>query len=131
MNISGPSVKQAYDQKLHNPQTFRPPNRRLVIIHDSIHQSPFKISPRFGGSANGHNGVRSVIAALGTTDFYRMRIGIGSPTQSRGILEQYVLDKLPPDELEYWSPGGEGIERVWESIVRMIEDEYVISFYKL
>jgi PTH1 family peptidyl-tRNA hydrolase len=82
-----------------------------------------KVSPRFGGSANGHNGVRSVIAALGTPEFYRIRIGIGKP--ERGMLEQYVLERLSQQELEYWSPGGEGIERVWEAIVKIIQDECV------
>ncbi|KAG8821233.1 hypothetical protein FRC17_009893 [Serendipita sp. 399] len=125
MNLSGPSVKKTYDEKLHNTQTFHPRNRRVIIIHDSIDQAPMKISPRFGGSARGHNGVRSVIAALGTQDFYRIRIGIGCPP--RGVLEQYVLERLSKEELEYWSPGGEGIERVWEAIVKIIEDEYVPS----
>ncbi|KIM31652.1 hypothetical protein M408DRAFT_317912 [Serendipita vermifera MAFF 305830] len=124
MNISGPSVKRTYDSVLHHTQTFHPRNRRVIIIHDSIDQAPFKISPRFGGSARGHNGVRSVIASLGTQDFYRIRIGVGAPTQ-RGVLEQFVLGRLSPEELEYWQPGGEGIERVWEAVVKIIQDECV------
>ncbi|KAG8749475.1 hypothetical protein FRC14_001337 [Serendipita sp. 396] len=123
MNLSGPSVQKTYEAKLRHTQTFHPRNRRVIIIHDSIDQAPMKISPRFGGSARGHNGVRSVIAALGTQDFYRIRIGIGMPP--RGALEQYVLEKLSKEELEYWSPGGEGIERVWEAILKIIEDECV------
>jgi len=121
MNLSGPWVKRTYEEVLHHTQTFHPRNRRIIIIHDSIDQAPMKVSPRFGGSANGHNGVRSVIAALGTPDFYRIRIGIGKP--ERGMLEQYVLERLSPQELEYWSPGGEGIEKVWEAIVKIIQDE--------
>lgn len=123
MNLSGPWVKKTYEELLRNTQTFHPRNRRVIIIHDSIDQAPMKISPRFGGSARGHNGVRSVIASLGTDQFYRIRIGIGKP--ERGVLEQYVLERLSPQELEYWSPGGEGIEKVWEAIVKIIEDEYV------
>jgi len=123
MNISGPSVKQTYEKLLYHTQTFHPRNRRLIIIHDSIDQAPLKISPRFGGSARGHNGVRSVISALGTQDFYRIRIGIGAPP--RGVLEQFVLGRLSQEELEYWQPGGEGIEKVWEAVIKIIEDECV------
>jgi peptidyl-tRNA hydrolase, PTH1 family len=123
MNLSGPWVKKTYEEVLHHTQTFHPRNRRVIIIHDSIDQAPLKVSPRFGGSANGHNGVRSVIDALSTRDFYRIRIGIGKP--ERGMLEQYVLERLSQQELEYWSPGGEGIEKVWEAIVKIIQDECV------
>jgi peptidyl-tRNA hydrolase len=68
--------------------------------------------------------VRSVIAALGTQDFYRIRIGVVAPKQ--GPLEQFVMERLSDQELEYWSPGGEGsIEKVWEAVVKIIKDECV------
>ncbi|CAG8757737.1 5049_t:CDS:2, partial [Acaulospora colombiana] len=97
-----------------------PNNKRLKVSFAKTNQAPLKISPRFGGSARGHNGVRSVIAALGTQDFYRIRIGVGYPKQ--GPLEQFVMERLSDEELEYWRPGGEGIEKVWEAVVKIIED---------
>lgn len=108
-----------YEQKLHPASVSR--GRQMIIIHDSIDHVPMKIAPRFGGSANGHNGIKSVIAAFGTKDFWRIRIGIGMPP--RGALEQYVLDRLSPEELRYWQPGGGGIEKVWEAVIKIIEEE--------
>lgn len=121
MNLSGPAVKKTIDDKLHNVPSFHSKYRKTIIIHDSIDQAPMKVSPRFGGSARGHNGIRSVIASLGTQDFHRIRIGIGAA--GHGLLEQYVLERMSPKELEYWSPGGEGIETVWNAILKIIEDE--------
>jgi peptidyl-tRNA hydrolase, PTH1 family len=126
MNESGRAVKKTYEEKLHNTQTFHPRNRRTIILHDSIDQKPCTVSPRFGGSARGHNGVRSIISALGTSEFYRMRLGIGYPPNGMP-LEQYVLGKLSQEEVEYWSPGGEGVEKVWEAIIKIVQDECVLS----
>ncbi|CAG8688604.1 9559_t:CDS:2, partial [Acaulospora colombiana] len=44
----------------------------------------------------------------------------------QGPLEQFVMERLSDEELEYWSPGGEGIEKVWEAVVKIIEDECVM-----
>lgn len=126
MNESGRAVKKTYEEKLHNTQTFHPRNRRTIILHDSIDQNPCSVSPRFGGSARGHNGVQSVISALGTSDFYRIRLGIGYPPNGTP-LAQYVLGKLSREEVDYWSPGGEGVEKVWGAIVRIVQDECVLS----
>ena len=126
MNESGRALKKTYEEKLHNTQTFHPRNRRTIILHDSIDQRPCTVSPRFGGSARGHNGVRSVISALGTSDFYRIRLGIGYPPNGMP-LEQYVLGKLNREEMDYWSPSGEGVEKVWKAIVKIVQDECVIS----
>ena len=52
---------------------------RIVVIHDEL-DLPFGIvRVKFGGGDNGHNGLRSVSAALGSRDYYRIRIGIGRP----------------------------------------------------
>jgi hypothetical protein len=40
-------------------------------------------------------------------------------------LEQYVLRTFSPEEVCYWGPGGEGIEKVWEAVVRIVQDECV------
>jgi PTH1 family peptidyl-tRNA hydrolase len=51
----------------------------LVIIHDELDIDFGRIRLKVGGGEGGHNGVRSVAAALGTKDFHRVRIGIGRP----------------------------------------------------
>ncbi|KZT22604.1 hypothetical protein NEOLEDRAFT_1137859 [Neolentinus lepideus HHB14362 ss-1] len=63
MNICGPQVAAA----LHGGSST------LIVIHDSLEHKPLTLSPKFGGSAGGHNGVRSIISALGNdSQFHRL-----------------------------------------------------------
>jgi PTH1 family peptidyl-tRNA hydrolase len=52
---------------------------RLVVVHDELDIDPGQLRVKFGGGDNGHNGLRSIRASLGTGDFYRVRVGIGRP----------------------------------------------------
>ncbi|KAA1471820.1 peptidyl-tRNA hydrolase [Dentipellis sp. KUC8613] len=107
MNVSGPSVAAALRKNKLSPSS-------LILIHDSLEHRPATISPKFGGSHNGHNGVRSVISALGSKDFHRLRIGIGRSDRAGAAV--YVLGRLSSHEREYWGPGGAGIDVVWQHI---------------
>ncbi|MFN8195861.1 MAG: aminoacyl-tRNA hydrolase [Nocardioidaceae bacterium] len=52
---------------------------RVVVVHDEL-DIPFgRLRIKFGGGDNGHNGLRSIRSALGTGDFYRVRVGVGRP----------------------------------------------------
>lgn len=53
---------------------------RLVVIHDELDIPYGDLRVKFGGGDNGHNGLKSVRASLGSGDFYRVRFGIGRPT---------------------------------------------------
>jgi peptidyl-tRNA hydrolase, PTH1 family len=58
---------------------YKLPADRIVVIHDEL-DIPFgDIRLKLGGGDNGHNGLRSVTAALGSRDYYRIRVGIGRP----------------------------------------------------
>jgi PTH1 family peptidyl-tRNA hydrolase len=58
---------------------YKIPPERLVIVYDEL-DLPFEtIRLKLGGGDNGHNGSRSVTAALGTRDYYRVRVGVGRP----------------------------------------------------
>lgn len=60
-------------------QFYKVPAERIVTIHDEL-DIPFDtLRVKLGGGDNGHNGLRSVRASLGTGDFYRVRVGIGRP----------------------------------------------------
>ena len=110
MNISGRPVAHLLRTTAVEPE-------RLIVIVDSLDHKPCSISPKFGGSANGHNGVRSVIAALGScADFHRLRLGIGRGDD----VTNYVLGPLSPQEREYWSASGSGSELVWRELTRII-----------
>ncbi|EIW82817.1 peptidyl-tRNA hydrolase [Coniophora puteana RWD-64-598 SS2] len=108
MNITGPAVASALRNTVQSPNS-------MVVIHDSLSHKPCVLSPKLGGSANGHNGVRSVISALGNnTDFHRLRIGIG---RGGPDVADYVLSKLPPEERQFWC--GEGLDLVSGELARL------------
>jgi len=72
MNVSGRPVAALRS-------FYKVPGDRIVVIHDEL-DIPFDtVRLKLGGGDNGHNGLRSVTAALGTRDYYRIRIGIGRP----------------------------------------------------
>jgi PTH1 family peptidyl-tRNA hydrolase len=88
MNRSGESV-QAVARFLR----IRP--AEVAVAHDDAELRFGSIGVRFGGGLAGHNGLRSVAKHLGTTEFWRIRIGIGRP---RGRLDAHVLGRFSPEE---------------------------------
>ena len=52
---------------------------RLVVVHDELDLDPGRLRVKFAGGDNGHNGLRSIRKAVGTGDFFRIRIGVGRP----------------------------------------------------
>jgi len=90
MNLSGgPVAALAAFYKL--------PAQRVVVLHDEL-DIPFgAVRLKFGGGDNGHNGLRSVTASLGTRDYYRVRFGIGRPP-GRMDPAAFVLREFSPAE---------------------------------
>ena len=74
MNDSGKSVRTAKDW-------FNFETNQLIVLVDDMDLPLGKIRARSKGSAGGHNGLKSIIKHLGTTEFKRLRIGIGSPSE--------------------------------------------------
>lgn len=72
MNESGRSVSPAM-------RFYKLPPERLVVVHDELDLPLGDIRAKSGGGLAGHNGLRSVVQAIGTQDFLRVRIGIGRP----------------------------------------------------
>jgi PTH1 family peptidyl-tRNA hydrolase len=72
MNLSGESVLQA-------ASFFKIKSDSVLVVHDELELPLGTISLKFSGGLGGHNGLRSVKACFGTTDFWRVRIGIGRP----------------------------------------------------
>jgi peptidyl-tRNA hydrolase, PTH1 family len=99
MNISGPSIAAVARHAGVNPAS-------LVVISDSLSHKVNTLNVRMGGSAEGHNGVKSIISALGNeNNFWRFRVGIGRDQTDPAV---YVLQKIPQRELQFWS-GEEGL----------------------
>jgi len=89
------------------------PLAECLVVVDDLHLPLGAVRLRLGGSDGGHNGLRSLIDALGTDAFPRLRIGIGEPL---GRAEDYVLAPFPPAEREAAreavSRGADGV-RLW------------------
>ncbi|MCL2343274.1 MAG: aminoacyl-tRNA hydrolase, partial [Firmicutes bacterium] len=65
------------------------------------------------GSAGGHNGLKSVIAALGTEEFPRLRVGVGAPEQSEREMIDWVLGKFQGEEAEIMA---EAVKRAADAV---------------
>lgn len=83
MNLSG----QAAQALLH---AYRLTPEQMLVVFDDVWLAPGAVRVRPKGSAGGHNGMRSIIAALGTEAFPRVRIGIGQPPEDVDLAD-YVL----------------------------------------
>ncbi|MGF1512776.1 MAG: aminoacyl-tRNA hydrolase [Elainellaceae cyanobacterium] len=93
MNRSGQSVRAAVDW-------FKLPPQSVFVIYDDMDLPVGRLRLRLSGSAGGHNGIKSLIAHLGTQDFPRLRVGIGAPKQagSDKPVVSHVLGKFSPEE---------------------------------
>ncbi len=69
----------------------------ILIVHDDLELPLGELKMTPGGSAHGHNGVRSIHEALGTQDIARLRLGIGRPLDSSPI-DDFVLSSFLPEE---------------------------------
>lgn len=65
---------------------------QILVVHDELDFSPGKVRLKFDGGHGGHNGLRDIIQALGSNQFWRLRVGIGHPGQ-REKVHRYVLTK--------------------------------------
>jgi peptidyl-tRNA hydrolase, PTH1 family len=92
MNETGWAVTRllAY-YKLEPPQ--------MIVVHDELDIDVGQLRVKFGGGDNGHNGLRSIRAALGTGDFYRVRIGVGRPP-GRQDPADFLLSDIPASARE-------------------------------
>lgn len=73
--------------------------RRLIVVHDELDLSPGQLRVKVGGGTAGHNGLRSVQAHVHSSDFVRVRIGIGKPP-GRQAGADYVLRRPPRQQRE-------------------------------
>lgn len=83
MNLVGTPIREAV-------RKFSLTSGHLVLVQDDIDQALGKIKVKRGGSANGHNGVLSVINVFRSDDFPRLKIGVGRPANKEDVAE-YVL----------------------------------------
>lgn len=111
MNLSGGAVRDAV--RFH-----RLPLSDLLVISDDVNLELGRLRIRAEGSHGGQNGLRNIIAELGTDAFPRLRIGVGHPGGERGLVD-HVLGKWARDEIPIIR---EQIERAAEAVACILRE---------
>ena len=90
MNLSGPPLAALRG-------LYKIPPERVAVVHDDLDLPLRAVRLKLGGGDGGHNGLRSVTRAIGTRDYYRVRVGIGRPA-GRQDPADFVLSNFGPAE---------------------------------
>lgn len=90
MNLSGESIRSAVDFYKVDPED-------IIVIYDDVSLEPGQLRIRLKGSAGGHNGIKNIIAHLGTQEFPRIKVGVGAKPP-RMDLADYVLSRFSKGE---------------------------------
>ena len=91
MNLSGRSVLQL-------SAFFQVPPQRIIVLFDDISLEPGRLRVRPNGSAGGHNGIKSIIAELGSQEFPRVKLGVGAKPRPDFDLAAWVLSTFSAQE---------------------------------
>ncbi|EKD33023.1 MAG: Peptidyl-tRNA hydrolase [uncultured bacterium] len=93
MNLSGEAVLRVLD--FYKNETID-----LIVIHDDADLGIGDIRIKKSGSSAGHNGIKSIMDAIGTDKFTRVRVGIGRPENKSIPLDKWVLAKITKTEFD-------------------------------
>lgn len=110
MNLSGEAVAAAGRNHLQEVSD-------LLVIVDDVHLPLGRLRLRAGGSAGGHNGLKSIIACLGTPEFPRLRMGVGS-TEPGNDLRDHVLSSFLREE---WPEVRTMVTRAVDAALRFVD----------
>lgn len=92
MNNSGVAVKECAD-------FYKLPPEKIIVIFDDISLEPGKLRIKRKGSAGGHNGIKSIIAHLGSENFPRIKMGVGAKPHPDYDLADWVLSNFPKKDI--------------------------------
>ena len=119
MNLSGESVREIVDFYNIEPQN-------IIVIYDDIDIEKGHIKIRKKGGAGSHNGMKSVVQELATTDFARIRVGIGQP-EFKSDMINYVIGKVPKEEQEILH---QGVRKAAEAVEEILKNGIDIAMNK-
>ncbi|MFN3705747.1 MAG: aminoacyl-tRNA hydrolase [Thermoflexales bacterium] len=120
MNLSGECVGPLM-------RFYKSTPHHVMAIYDDLDLALGQLRMRPKGSAGGHNGMKSLIVHLGTTDFPRLRVGIGRPP-GRQSTRSYVLEDFLPNE---WPTLREAIERAAHGVVTWLSEGLEIAMSRV
>lgn len=96
MNVTGPPLKALLDECALSPE-------QLIVIHDDLDIELGRLRIKQAGGHGGHNGIRSIMDALGAPQFARVKLGIGRPAPGQDSAD-YVLTPFSRDEVKQLQP---------------------------
>lgn len=111
MNLSGEAIRLFVDYFKVDA------TEELIVVYDDISLAPGQLRVRKKGSAGGHNGIKNIIAQLGTENFKRVRIGVGEKPAGYDLAD-YVLGHFSNEEM---APMQESMERAAEAVCTIME----------
>ena len=118
MNLSGESIREVVD-------FYKITNEQIIVIYDDISLDIGRLRLREKGSAGGHNGIKSIIAHLGTDIFPRIKVGVGQPDVD---LVKYVLGKFTKEEMDILKfsidASTKAVEEIIKSDVKQAMNKY-------
>ena len=121
MNLSGEAVKQAADYYKIEPD-------HIIVVSDEISLPVGKIRFKPKGSAGGHNGLKNIIACLGTDVFPRIRIGVGTPTHPDYDMKDWVLGRFTGKDAEDIASAAERAAEAIECYISQGSDKTMNKF---
>lgn len=110
MNLSGTAIAEAVS-------FYKIPPENLIVLCDEVSFDVGLFRIRRKGSAGGHNGLKSIIASIGSEDFPRIKIGVGKKPSPEYDLASWVLGKLPSDDIKKLD---EQNEKVKDAVLLML-----------
>ena len=93
MNLSGEAISQA-------ARFYKIPSEHVLVVSDEVSLPVGKLRIRVKGSAGGHNGLKNIIALLGTENFPRIRLGVGAPPHPEYEMMDWVLSAFQNQDAE-------------------------------
>lgn len=114
MNLSGEAIQQFVRFYKINPE------EELLVIYDDINLAPGQLRLRKKGSAGGHNGIKNIIACLGTEKFKRIKIGVGQKPDNYDLID-FVLGHFSKEDRILVE---DAFERAAEAAKLVISDQF-------
>lgn len=114
MNLSGGAARALLSFHSIDPD-------HLIVVHDEADFAPGLLRLKRGGGVAGHNGLTSLLQHLGTTDFIRLRVGIGRPEAGAAAMSQHVLSRPTGPEAEAIA---QAIERAADAVEAILDQGF-------